>query len=202
MKSRIKLVVMMTLLLTAVAPSKTMAEEQPLEAPVIEALLKDGEDTKNGPGVISESEIIAEDSSLFPDAKLPEAEVTKQDKAEVVSTVPSYTQEDLEILAHAICGEAQSYPDEEQLYVGSVIINRKNHRAYPNTIKEVVFQKGQYACTWDGNYYRQPTPANYKNAKWLLENGSVLPENVVYQAAFRQGSDVYLKTKYHKYCLY
>lgn len=202
MKSRIELTAAITLLLTFAAPLYTMAGEQPLNAPVIEALLKNGEDTKNGPGVIAESEIVTEDSSLSPDTELTEVEVIKQDKAEVVSAVPSYTQEDLEILAHAICGEAQAYPNEEQLYVGSVIINRKNHRAYPNTIKGVVFQKGQYACTWDGNYYRQPTPANYRNAQWLLENGSVLPGNVVYQAAFKQGSGVYLKTKYHRYCFY
>jgi len=113
----------------------------------------------------------------------------------------TYSPEDLEILAHAICGEAQSCPDEEQLYVGSVILNRKNHSAYPNTIKGVVFQKGQYACTWDGNYYRQPTKANYRNAKWLLENGSVLPGNVVYQSGHRQGKGVYLQTRFHKYCI-
>ncbi len=121
------------------------------------------------------------------------------DAAEVQTN--TYSPEDLEVLAHAICGEAQSCPDEEQLYVGSVILNRKNHSAYPNTIKGVVFQKGQYACTWDGNYYRQPTKANYRNAKWLLENGSVLPGNVVYQSGHRQGKGVYLQTRFHKYCI-
>ncbi len=112
----------------------------------------------------------------------------------------SYTEEDLYILAHAICGEGQCYPDEEQLYIGSVILNRRSHGAYPDSIKGVVFQKGQYACTWDGNYYREPTEANWRNAKWLLENGSILPGNVVYQAGFRQGNGVYLQTRYHKYC--
>ena len=114
----------------------------------------------------------------------------------------SYSQDDLEVLAHVLCGEAHTYPDEEQRYVGSVVLNRVKHRAYPNTIRGVVFQKGQYACTWDGNYYRQPTEANYRNAKWLLENGSILPANVVYQSKARQGSGTYVSTKYHKYCYY
>ena len=91
-------------------------------------------------------------------------------------------------------------PDEEQLYIGSVILNRRSHGAYPNTIQGVVFQRGQYACTRDGNYYREPTEANWRNAKWLLENGSILPSNVVYQAGFRQGSGIYMQTRYHKYC--
>ena len=113
---------------------------------------------------------------------------------------PSYTQEDLYILAHVICGEAQSYPDDEQLYVGSVVLNRVGHPSFPNTIQDVVFQRGQYACTRDGNYNREPTPQNWANAKYLLENGSVLPGNVVWQSGGRQGNGVYIRTRYHCYC--
>ena len=115
------------------------------------------------------------------------------------SSVKSYTDEDLYVLAHVICGEAQGCSDEEQRYVGSVVLNRVAHSGFPNTIKGVVFQKGQYACTWDGNYYREPSASNWANAKWLLENGSVLPHGVVYQAGFKQGK-VYLKTAHHYYC--
>lgn len=114
----------------------------------------------------------------------------------------AYTEEDLYVLAHQICGEAQNCSNEEQLYVGSVVLNRVNHAAYPNTVKAVVFQKGQYACTRDGNYYREPTAQNWANARYLLENGSVLPANVVYQSGKRQGHGVYQKTRYHYYCYY
>lgn len=115
-------------------------------------------------------------------------------------TVRVYTQEDLDILAHVICGEAQCYSDEEQLYVGSVVLNRVADSRYPNTIRGVVFQRGQYACTRDGNYYREPTAANWYNARYLLENGPILPANVVYQSGRRQGRGVYVRTKYHYYC--
>ncbi|GEM_PF-5224182 len=114
----------------------------------------------------------------------------------------TYSDEELYILAHVICGEAQSYSDEEQLYVGSVVLNRVNHGSYPNTIKGVVFQKNQYSCTRDGNYYRTPTERNWANARYLLENGSVLPANVVYQSGGRQGKGAYLKTSRHYYCYY
>ena len=98
---------------------------------------------------------------------------------------PSYSEEDLYILAHVICGEAQ---------------NRVNHGRFPNTIKGVVFAPGQYSCTRDGNYYREPTASNWANAKWLLENGSILPGNVVWQSGGRQGRGEYLRTRYHSYC--
>lgn len=114
--------------------------------------------------------------------------------------VPTYSEEDLYILTHVICGEAQGYPDEEQRYVGSVVLNRVNNSEFPDTIKEVVFQSGQYACVTDGNYYREPTERNWANAKWLLENGSVLPDDVIWQSKRKQGNGVYLKTKWHCYC--
>lgn len=114
--------------------------------------------------------------------------------------VPIYLKEDLYVLAHVICGEAQGYPDDEQLYVGSVVLNRVAHPDFPDTIEDVVFQPGQYACVTDGNYYREPTERNWANAKWLLENGSVLPGNVIWQSKGSQGRGVYLKTKWHKYC--
>ena len=114
--------------------------------------------------------------------------------------VQGWTEEDLYVLAHVICGEAQNCPDDEQRFIGSVVLNRRNSGRYPGTIKGVVFQPGQYSCTRDGNYYRTPTEANWANARWLLENGSVLPGNVVFQSGGRQGKGVYLRTGYHYYC--
>lgn len=114
----------------------------------------------------------------------------------------AYSEEDLYVLAHVICGEAQSSSDEEQRYIGSVVLNRVNSSQFPDTIKEVVFQKKpvQYACTIDGNYDREPTERNWNNAKWLLENGSVFPDYVIYQSGGKQGKGVYLKTTEHYYC--
>ena len=111
-----------------------------------------------------------------------------------------YTEDDLYILAHIISGEAQYCDETEQKYVGSVFLNRVNSSRFPNTFKEVAFQKKQYACTWDGNYKKEPTEQNWAVAKWLLENGSDLPANVVFQAQFKQGAGTYIKTKYHYYC--
>ena len=129
-------------------------------------------------------------------------EGTSGDGSLEVSKNFAYTEEDLYVLAHQICGEAQNCSNEEQLYVGSVVLNRVNHAAYPNTVKGVVFQKGQYACTRDGNYYREPTAQNWAYARYLLENGSVLPANVVYLSGKRQGHGVYRRTKHHYYCYY
>ena len=120
------------------------------------------------------------------------AEVTSQEtKQEQSSATKCYTEEELYILSHIICGEAQGYSDELQLAVGSVFLNRVNDPRFPDTFEGVAFQKRQYACTWDGNYYRQPTERNIANARYLLENGSQLPEYVIFQSEVKQGKGTY-----------
>lgn len=122
-------------------------------------------------------------------------------KSEYLSDVEvKYSKEDLYIMAHVMAGEAQYCDDMEQRYVGSVVLNRLANNDFPNSIKGVVFQRKQYSSVDDGNYYREPTESNWANAKWLLENGSVLPGYVIYQSKGKQGNGVYLKTKWHTYC--
>lgn len=100
---------------------------------------------------------------------------------------------DLYLLAHLLCGEVQTGSWETQVAVGSVVLNRVNDPSYPNTLHGVIYQRGQYACTWDGNFNRTPTDRNWAVARFLLENGSQIPANVIYQAQHRQGHGVYGK---------
>lgn len=99
--------------------------------------------------------------------------------------------DDLYILSHIICGEAEGCSEAMKRSVGSVVLNRVNDPRFPNTIEEVAFQEGQYSCTWDGNYYREPSQETIDIAKELLEDGSAIDESVVWQAEFIQGNGVY-----------
>ena len=80
--------------------------------------------------------------------------------------------------------------DEAVFYVGSVVLNRVESSSFPNSIKEVVLQPGQYATVPYLSRY-EPSERVMEITYDLLNGGSVLPENVVYQANFRQGSGVY-----------
>ncbi len=117
------------------------------------------------------------------------------EKKTVANNVPagSYTQEDLEWLALAIYREAgcEWFSDTHQLLVGNVVLNRVASEEFPNTIKGVLTQRGQYP--WAKNPYSNGTPLQrcYDNAKRLLNGERFCPENVVFQAEFRQGSGVY-----------
>lgn len=117
-----------------------------------------------------------------------------------VKTNKSYTNEDLTILTRVIYGESSGQSWDFQVAVGSVVLNRVKSNKFPNTIKGVVFQKGQYACTWDGNYNKTPNEQAKKVARYLLENGSQLPSHVLFQAEFKQSKGVYKKMGNTYFC--
>ncbi|MBR2701041.1 MAG: cell wall hydrolase [Erysipelotrichaceae bacterium] len=107
------------------------------------------------------------------------------------ATVQAAYEDDLYILSHVITGEAEGCSRDMKLSVGSVVLNRVSDDRFPDTIAEVVFQPGQYACTWDGNYYREPSQDTIEIAAELLEDGTAIDESVVWQAEFPQGVGVY-----------
>lgn len=103
----------------------------------------------------------------------------------------TYTDEDLYILSHIISAEAGNCSEDMMLSVGSVVLNRVADDRFPDTIEEVVFQKGQYSPTWNGAYYQEPTEGAQKVAEQLLTEGSQIDASVVWQAEFPQGNGVY-----------
>lgn len=113
-------------------------------------------------------------------------------------------QKDLYLLSHLINAEAGSdwCSDDLMRYVGSVALNRVQHEAFPGTLEEVIYQPGQYACTWDGNFEKEPCERAMRIAKELLDSGSVLPVDVVFQAEFIQGSGCYIQEQNTYLCIY
>lgn len=111
-----------------------------------------------------------------------------------------YVADELYLMSHLLMGEAGNCDDTTQLWVGSVALNRIKSKHFSDSLYGVIYQKGQYACTWDGNFNKQPTEQCIKNAAYLLENGSVLPDNVVWQAGFMQGDGIYSERDGLKFC--
>ena len=106
---------------------------------------------------------------------------------------PKYTEDDLDLLSRLIYAEVGCswIPDWVQRMTGSVVLNRVASAYYPNTIREVIYQPGQYSPTWDGSIEKKPDARTVANAKYLLEHGSICPANVVGQNSIVTGSGVY-----------
>lgn len=114
----------------------------------------------------------------------------------------SYTDYELYLMSHLINAEAGSswISDEEQRAVGSVVLNRVKDRRFPNTMQKVIYQRGQYSCTWNGSFSKKPSARVIKNAKHVLRNGSTIPKKVVFQAQFFQGKGVWKVLGNHYFC--
>lgn len=104
---------------------------------------------------------------------------------------PAYSEDDLYRMSHLIYGEAGNCSREMMEAVGSVVLNRVSDDRFPDTLADVIFQPGQYACTWDGNYDLTPSEEAVEVARFLLEEGSQLDSSVVWQAEFVQGEGIY-----------
>lgn len=105
------------------------------------------------------------------------------------SSIPSYSEEDLYWLSRVVFAEAGCnwFPDWVQRDVASVVLNRVADSRYPNTIKEVIFDPGQYSCVNSGAIYNNPTQKVIDNCKYVLENGSTLPVYVIGQSSYAWG---------------
>ena len=104
---------------------------------------------------------------------------------------PAYSEDDLYRMSHLIYGEAGNCSREMMEAVGSVVLNRVSDDRFPATLADVIFQPGQYACTWDGTYDLTPSEEAVEVARFLLEEGSQLDSSVVWQAEFVQGEGIY-----------
>ena len=111
-----------------------------------------------------------------------------------------YTHSDLILLARLIDREAGSswLTDEHQQLVGAVVLNRVKSESFPNSIQDVIYQKGQYSCINSSRWNEEPSERALINAQKVLEGKVFCPDNVVFQAEFKQGSGVY-KVFYNKH---
>lgn len=148
--------------------------------------------------------IIINDDVTIEETTVPETtETVPETTVEETEPAPSYSEEDLYYLTHVLTGECHTASWDEQVAVGSVVLNRVADPEFPNTIKGVIEDRHhgiQYASFYDGNFKREATERNAAVAKYLLENGSQLPSTVIYQSQHRQGSGTYTKINKHYFC--
>lgn len=141
-----------------------------------------------------------------------EARKTDADPEEELAPEPIYTERDLELVAITIYSEAGSdtISDETRRMVGEVVLNRVAHPDFPDTIEAVLTQRGQYGrFHWTGVVW--PARASrsveahaveraYDCARTVFEGERLLPEDVIYQAGFRQGRECVVSVPGFYFC--
>ncbi|NLH01930.1 MAG: cell wall hydrolase [Clostridiales bacterium] len=111
---------------------------------------------------------------------------------------------DRDIIATVIYNEAWAgCTDRHRELVAAVIVNRVKSDKFPNTVYDVVTQKGQYMLGYaNGDPQYTPPEEALETCREIaaraLRGDIDCPDNVLYQAEFKQGSGVYevCKTSY------
>lgn len=73
-----------------------------------------------------------------------------------VNVPQGFSQNDIQLMANAVYGEARGEPYEGQVAVAAVILNRLNSPAFPNTIAGVIFEPRAFTAVADGQIWLTP----------------------------------------------
>ena len=108
-------------------------------------------------------------------------------------TYDTYTTNDLIFLARIINTEANdACDDEHKQLVGAVVMNRVRDTRFPDTIWDVAYQKGQYACVNSSKFWNEyPSERSIQAAKNVLDRKFYCPNNVIFQSESVQGTGIY-----------
>ncbi|MFJ7726868.1 cell wall hydrolase [Neobacillus sp. NPDC097160] len=88
--------------------------------------------------------------------------------------VIGYSEYEIDLLARLVRAEAQSEPYQGKVAVACVVLNRVDSPSFPNTIKEVIYEKGQFQPVQNGQINKSADEDSIKAVHEALnENRSV-----------------------------
>lgn len=79
-----------------------------------------------------------------------------------------FSEQDLNLMANAVYGEARGEPYVGQVAVAAVILNRVDSASFPNTISGVIFQPGAFTAVADGQIWLTPNETAKKAVRDAL----------------------------------
>ena len=121
--------------------------------------------------------------------------------AAVTTESGNWTEEDLYWLSRVISAESRGESLTGQMAVGNVVLNRMASADFPNTIREVVFDKRygtQFEPVDNGTIYDAPTLSSIAAAKAVLAGQTVVEDCLYFYApALSQGMWINANRKYY-----
>jgi len=109
----------------------------------------------------------------------PSYKVSLTGKEALLPADESYDDTDLLWLSRIISAESRGESLLGKIAVGNVVLNRVAGKAFPNTIRDVIFQSGQFTPVKNGHIYDTPTEESVIAAKLCLE-GAVVTDKALY----------------------
>lgn len=122
------------------------------------------------------------------------SDVELEENSILTSNMNGYSEYDYELLCEITYAEAGNQTEEQQVAAAATILNRVESSIFPNTIKEVIMQRGQFASTKNGHIYAcgktvdfSKVPDMTKEAARRALNGEDPTENWLRKEAKRLG---------------
>lgn len=148
------------------------------------------------------TEAVEEPTTEVSEPNNTEHTVATEPETTVAETEPPYTADELEMLALVIYQEAggDACSDETRLMVGTVVMNRVADSRFPDTIYGVLTQRAQYGrLHWTGLVWPDRASNSgeahaveraYVCAERILLGERALPNDVIFQSEFVQGTEI------------
>lgn len=78
----------------------------------------------------------------------------KLEEEKKLAQLRKFSEEEIRLLARIIVAEAEDQSYRGKVAVGAVVMNRVKSSKFPNTIRGVIYQKGQFSPISNGRFYR------------------------------------------------
>lgn len=123
-----------------------------------------------------------------------EEKVDAEVPSNTLSRGSEFSNEEIELLARVIHGEARGEDFEGQVAVGAVVVNRMNDPRFPKTIRDVIYQKGAFTAVADKQIHLTPDDEAYRAALAALE-GKDPTGGAIYYYNPRTATDRWIKSR-------
>ena len=107
--------------------------------------------------------------------------------------------EELDLLARIVWLEARGESFEGQQAVAEVVFNRILSEDFPDTLTEVIYEKGQFTTVWDV-HTAAPTNTQYRAIDAALNGPNILPLEVVFFSRAPQNDNIWGTIGNHVFC--
>lgn len=179
------------------------AESIPISVQVLEATIKENTEEQIKGQIAPQLTILQNMHKKMEEARKAEQQKVAEQKREQeekrrqtrggsTTTVIKVTNEEIKLLEKLVMAEAGGEPYKGQVAVANVVINRVLSKKFPNTVKGVIYQKGQFSPVSSGSIHKKTPSASVKKAVQQALSGTwVVDRNVLYfmtpEAAARTG---------------
>lgn len=156
-----------------------------------------GEDTKFSPSFVQNKEVAMKSKEeIVLIREIIQIEKEKQNqKVEIKHmTTESVDRNDLEVLSKIVHAEAKGEPYEGKVAVAEVVMNRVEDENFPDTVKDVVYQEGQFQPVANGAINNTPSEEAIKASKEVLMSDNT-SHNAMYFYNDEIATDDWIRTR-------